>query len=125
MAKEMEYRSYLPQRTAEVNDHMDKGMTKLLAHIQKLARNNADKPKGSEQHLQVQTGTLRRSITFELSKSYGGDPEGKVGIMTSKGGSKALVYAVVHELGLGTSPGYPFLLPAAEEAKQDAGKYFE
>ena len=119
----MVVKSYRREREAEVIDKLFKGMVDLCSSITREAKDNATAtPPG---HPQVQTGTLRRSITMDVKKERG-DIEGKVGIISGKEqGDKALVYAPFVELGTKYHSPYPYLLPAAEAHKSKAAGFFK
>ncbi len=117
------YKSHRKERQKEFNDKLEDNMVKLCASIVKEAQQNANKsPPG---HPQVQTGTLRRSITLDV-KQVGKVIEGRVGIMKGKGeGDKALIYAPFVEFGTIHHPPYPFLFPAVEAHKGRIKEFFK
>lgn len=101
------------------------GMVDIAMSITKEAKRNANQPKGSDQHPQVKTGTMRRSITFDV-KRKGKDIEAKVGIMSGKKkGAKALEYAADIEFGAQHHPPYPFLFPAVESHRARIKDFFK
>ena len=116
-------KSYRNERERELEAMLFGGMKDLCASITKAAKQNATAvPPG---HPQVQTGTLRRSITLDVEKKKEGI-EGKVGIMSGKEqGDEALKYAPFVELGTRYHPPYPYLLPAAESHKGRVKEFFE
>lgn len=108
----------------EIKSVVEIGLRDMAADITKRAKENVNQPKGSDQHPQVQTGTLRRAITFDIVKERDA-VIAKIGIMKGKGeGDKALVYAAPLEFGTDRHPPYPYLFPAAVEITKDAKKYF-
>ena len=96
----------------------------MAADAVKQAKANANQPKGSGLHPQVQTGTLRRSITFDIVKEKEA-VIAKVGIMRGKlEGDEALEYAMDVEFGTHSHPPYPYLYPAVAEITSHAKRYF-
>ena len=101
---------------------VEKGLKDMAADIVKQAKENANQR--PPEHPQVQTGTLRRSITMDMVKE-GDKTIAKVGIMKGKGeGDVALEYAPGLEFGTDRHPPYPFLFPAAKEITRKAKDYF-
>ena len=120
----MTYKSYKDRAKKEIKSVVEIGLRDMAADIVKLAQSNANQPKGSGLHPQVQTGTLRRSITMDIVKEKD-KVIAKVGIMKGKGeGDKALEYAEDLEFGTDRHPPYPFLFPAATEITSNAKRYF-
>ena len=108
----------------EIKSVVEIGLRDMAADITKRAKENANQPKGSESQPQVQTGTLRRSITFDIVKEKDA-VIAKVGIIKGKGeGDEPLEYAPGLEFVTDKHPPYPFLFPAAVEITKDARKYF-
>ena len=105
----------------------------MAVDMVKEAKANANQPKGSSKHPQVQTGTLRRAITLDVKRSRN-KIVALVGIMKGKEqGDKALVYARRIEFGFMGSdslgrhfaqPPYPFLYPAVKAVARRAKDYF-
>ena len=118
-----EVKSYRKEREDEIRARVTRNMATLCADIVKQAQDNANQaPPG---HPQVQSGTMRRSITMDV-KTEGADIVGYVGIMRGKGeGSKALEYAPFIEFGTSRMPPYPFLFPAVEIYKGKVGDYLK
>lgn len=126
----MTYKSYADREKKNLRDKTARQLTDMASDIVKLAQENANQ--APPKHPQVQTGTLRRSITMDVDKSK---LEAKVGIMAGKGkGDKALEYAPRIEFGfVGTDsrgrhfnqPPYPFLFPAVEAIIKKAKSYFK
>jgi len=118
----MQVKSYRKERQKEVEDKLFKGMVNVCSSITTEAKENARATPPA--HPQVQTGTLRRSITLDVTRTKG--IEGKVGIMSGKeAGDEALVYAPYVELGTRHHPPYPYLLPAAESHKSKVAGFFK
>jgi len=121
-----EYKSYADREKKRLKDKIAGQLTDICIDIVKQAQENANQ--ASPKHPQVQTGTLRRSITMDVDKDK---LEGKVGIMQ---GAEALIYAPRIEFGFtGTDskgrhfnqPPYPFLFPAVEVVTKKAKSYFK
>jgi len=116
----MTYKSYVEREKKKVHDKIAGQLTTLCADVVKQAQENANQ--APPRHPQVQTGTLRRSITLDINRKK---LEGKVGIMSGKEkGDEALVYAPFLEFGTARMPPYPFLFPAAEAVTKKAKDYF-
>lgn len=130
---------YGDEAKKEVKSIVEKGLLDMAIDITKQAKANTNQPQGSSKHPQVQTGTLRRSITLDMVKE-GDKIIAKVGIMTAAeefggGGSNegtgakydpphALEYAAKLEFGIGLPKPYPFLFPAAVKITKRAKDYF-
>lgn len=116
----MSYKSYADSVKKGLKDKVGGQLVDICADIVKQAQENANQ--APPKHPQVQTGTLRRSITLDVDKKK---LEGKVGIMKGKlEGDKALIYAPFVEFGSATRPPYPYLFPAAEAVTKKAKDYF-
>ena len=105
-----------------IHDLTVKAITNMAADSVKQAKENTNQvpPK----HPQVQTGTLRRSITMAIEKMKD-QVIAKVGIMRGKeGGDVALEYAEGLEFGTDRHPPYPDLFPAVELITKRAKDYF-
>jgi len=101
---------------------VEKGIRDMAADAVKQAQVNANQ--APPKHPQVQTGTMRRSITLDV-ESTRDKVIAKVGIMKGKGeGDKALEYAPGIEFGTERHPPYPFLFPAVKEITDNAKRYF-
>ncbi len=120
----MTFKWHGDQAKKEIKSVMEIGLRDMAADVVKQAKANANQPKGSGLHPQVQTGTLRRAITMDIVKEKGAIIA-KVGIMKGKGeGDKALEYAADVEFGTNRHPPYPYLYPAAAEITAHAKRYF-
>ena len=121
----MTYRAYSDKAKKQILNVVEVGLRDMGADIVKQAQENANQPKGSGLHPQVQTGTLRRSITMDMVKERGMTVV-KVGIMKGTAdGDKALEYAADLEFGTDRHPPYPYLYPAAAEITGKAKRYFQ
>ncbi len=118
------FKWYGDRAEKEVKSVVEIGLRDMAADIVKQAKENANQPQGSGQHPQVQTGTLRRSITMDMVKERD-MVIAKVGIMKGKGeGDKALEYAEGLEFGTNKHGPYPYLYPAARKITAKAKEYF-
>ncbi len=115
-----EFRWYGDRAKKQINEKVANDLTGMAADIVKLAQQNVNQsPPG---HPQVQTGTLRRSITMDVDRR---NLTAKVGIMSgSSDADQALIYAPFLEFGTSTMGPYPFLFPAAETITKRAREYF-
>ena len=117
----MTYKSYADREKKNLKDKVAGQLLDICIDITKQAQDNANQ--APPKHPQVQTGTLRRSITLDVDKKK---LEGKVGIMKgSEKADEALVYAPMLEFGTSRMPPYPFLFPAAELITKKAKDYFK
>jgi len=118
----MSYKWYGDKAKKSIFSLVEKGLKDMAIDVVKQAKDNANQsPPG---HPQVQTGTLRRSITFDIVKDEG-KVIAKVGIMRGVSeGDKALEYAPGLEFGTDRHPPYPFLYPAARAITRKAKEYF-
>ena len=118
----MTYKWYGDRAKKEVMSITEKGLRDMAIDVVKQAKENANQaPPG---HPQVQSGTMRRSITMDIVKEAE-KVIAKVGIMKGKlEGDEALIYAPMVEFGTSRHPPYPFLFPAAEEITKRAKDYF-
>uniref|UniRef100_A0A6M3KVZ1 Putative tail protein n=1 Tax=viral metagenome TaxID=1070528 RepID=A0A6M3KVZ1_9ZZZZ len=120
----MSFNWYGEEAKKQIYSVVEIGLRNMAADVVKQAKDNANQPQGSGSHPQVQTGTLRRSITMDMVKE-GDAIYAKVGIMKGKEqGDMALEYAQGLEFGTATHPPYPYLYPAAAQITKNARKYF-
>ena len=118
------FKWYGDRAKKQILNVVEVGLRDMGSDIVKQAKENANQPQGSGRHPQVQTGTLRRSITMDMVKEKG-QTIVKVGIMKGMGeGDKALEYAAPLELGTDRHPPYPYLFPAAKLITGRAKRYF-
>ena len=120
----MTFKWYGERAKKQIGDLTLKAITGMASDSVKQAKDNANQPKGSGQHPQVQTGTLRRAITMDIIKEAQ-RIIAKVGIMRGKeGGDAALEYAEGLEFGTDRHPPYPYLFPAVELITKRVKDYF-
>lgn len=118
----MTYKWYGDKAKQTVFGLVEKGLKDMATDIVKQAKDNANQaPPG---HPQVQTGTLRRSITMDMEKDEG-KVIAKVGIIKGiSEGDEALEYAPGLEFGTDRHPPYPFLYPAVVQITRKSKDYF-
>jgi len=119
------YKWYGAKAKKKIESVVFSGIRDLAVETVKRAKENASQPKGSELHPQRQTGTLVRSITFDIVKEAN-DIIAKVGIIKGiSEGDEALEYAADVEFGTDTHPPYPYLYPAAAEVTRRVKEYIK
>jgi len=118
----MTFKWYGERAKKQIGDLTLKAITNMAADSVKQAKENANRQ--PPEHPQVQTGTLRRSITMDIIKEAQ-RVIAKVGIMRGKGeGDAALEYAEGLEFGTDRHPPYPYLFPAVELITKRVKDYF-
>ena len=118
----MTFKWYGERAKMQVFNKVESAITNMASDSVKQAKENANRQ--PPEHPQVQTGTLRRSITMDIIKEAQ-RIIAKVGVMRGKGeGDAALEYAEGLEFGTDRHPPYPYLFPAVELITKRVKDYF-